>query len=371
LIKLGPGGQLIGSLCTSTRQSPILEYLLNPDLPILPAKADRWRGNPIRGNEFQYLQEAFRPDWGALLRMMVSPNPQRKEKKADTWVPPVHTDLNYLEDRRRNWVTWLGHACFLVQLNGVRLLIDPQLRDMPLVPRRVPSPVAVEAIRGVDYLLLSHDHRDHVDERCVRTLVRNNPIKKILCPLKLSNVIHSWVGDTMMEEAAWYQVYDTLADDVRITFLPTRHWCRRGLTDFNRVLWGSFMLEALESEGRGAAGAMLTSTAKHTIYFAGDSAQTTYWEEVGGLFQGIDLALMGIGAYKPTYMMQDNHANPEEAFSGFRALGAKHWWPMHHGTYDLSNEPASEPIRWATRLMEEAGMRDRLVQPPLGAPHWL
>ncbi|MTB49393.1 hypothetical protein E1J53_0000320 [Lewinella sp. W8] len=350
--------------------------MLNPDLPVLPAKAEEWRGNPIQGREFQYLQDAFRPDWGALLRMLVTPNPQRKEKKADQWVPALSTDLSYLDDRRGNWVTWFGHACFLVQLNGVRLLIDPQLRDMPLVPRRVPSPVALEDIRGVDYLLLSHDHRDHVDEKSVRTLVQHNPIRKILCPLKLSNVIRPWVGETAIEEAAWYQIYDTLADGIRITFLPSRHWCRRGLTDFNRVLWGSFMLEALDdtagpSAGRGTAGAALTRPARHTVYFAGDSAETAYWEEVGNLFQHIDLALMGIGAYKPAFMMQDNHANPEEAFRGFRALGADRWWPMHHGTYDLSNEPASEPIRWATRLMEDAELADRLVQPPLGAPHWL
>ncbi|MGB3799343.1 MAG: hypothetical protein WA952_05970, partial [Lewinella sp.] len=63
-------------------------------------------------------------------------------------------------------------------------------------------------------------------------------------------------------------------------------------------------------------------------------------------------------------------ANPSEAFTGYRDLGATYWWPMHHGTYDLSNEPASEPILWATKMMTKHGLGDRLVQPAVNAPWW-
>jgi L-ascorbate metabolism protein UlaG (beta-lactamase superfamily) len=221
-------------------------------------------------------------------------------------------------------------------------------------------------------LLLSHDHRDHVDEKCVRSICKNNPIRKILCPLKLTNVIGKWVGNTPIEEAAWHQTFNTAGTGVRITFLPTHHWCRRGLTDFNRVLWGSFMLEVLEDGA--TAGIMDVEgagiPARQTLYFGGDSAKTGYWKEIRKMFPNIDVAMLGIGAYKPDFMMQDVHANPAEAYQGFLDLGAKRWWPMHHGTYDLSNEPASEPITWATKLMTENGMADRLVQPAVGEAWW-
>lgn len=84
-------------------------------------------------------------------------------------------------------------------------------------------------------------------------MAKNN-IRKILCPLRLTKVIGDWVDNTPIEEAAWYQQYDLAGTGVDIHFLPSRHWCRRGLTDFNRVLWGSFMIEA----------------ANRTIYFGGD-----------------------------------------------------------------------------------------------------
>ena len=336
-----------------------MQYLLNPDLPVHPAVADSWRGNPIEEDEFQYLRDPFRPAWGTVLRMMLSPNPQRREKKADHWIPRVSASTDYLSDRSQNWIVWLGHACYLMQLNGLRFLTDPQLTDMPLVPRRVQPPLTYEELRGIDYLLLSHDHRDHVDEKCLRAITTNNDIRKILCPLRLSTVIEDWVGDTPIEEAAWYQRFDLAGTGVEIYFLPSRHWCRRGLTDFNRVLWGSFMLTV-----------SLPASASRRIYFGGDSAKTEYWREIGQLFPTINLAMLGIGAYKPEYMMRSNHANPAEAFTGYRDLRAQYWWPMHHGTYDLSNEPPSEPILWATRLMQKHGLADQLVQPAINEPWW-
>ncbi|MFT5998313.1 MAG: L-ascorbate metabolism protein UlaG (beta-lactamase superfamily) [Neolewinella sp.] len=349
-----------------------MQYLKNSDLSFHPATPTGWQGNPFEGKEFKYDRNPFQPDWGAFMKMIFSRNPQAKEKKADQWTPEVSADVSYLEDRTKDWVVWLGHACFLFQFNGVRFLVDPQLTDMPFVPRRVFPPFTYEEIRGVDYLLLSHDHRDHVDKKCIRAICKNNPIQKILCPLKLSDVIGKWVGNIPIEEAGWHQAFDTAGTGVRITFLPSHHWCRRGLRDFNRVLWGSFMLEVLEEgaaagakEVKGAGG-----PARHTIYFGGDSAKTSYWKDIGQMFPNIDIALLGIGAYKPDFMMQDVHSNPAEAYQGFLDLGAKNWWPMHHGTYDLSNEPASEPIIWATQLMTENGMPERLVQPAVGEAWW-
>jgi L-ascorbate metabolism protein UlaG (beta-lactamase superfamily) len=120
-----------------------------------------------------------------------------------------------------------------------------------------------------------------------------------------------------------------------------------------------------------AAGAKEVRGAKHTVYFGGDSAKTDYWAEIGAMFPDIDIAMLGIGAYKPDYMMEAVHSDPAEAFKGYLDLGAKFWWPMHHGTYDLSNEPASEPIQWAERLMGEAGALERLLQPAVNSPYYL
>ena len=336
-----------------------MERLLNPALPVHPARAADWQGNLFADGSFQYEREPVRVNFGSVVRMLTTSNPQSAAKRADRWAPPVDQDVTYLTDRSRNWIVWLGHACFLMQLNGKRFLTDPQLRDLPTIPRRVHPPFSYADIRGVDYLLLSHDHRDHVDEKCIRTLCANNNIKKILAPLRLSRLIGKWVGDTPIEEAAWYQRYDTGDSGVAIHFLPARHWCRRGLTDFNHHLWGSFMLEVKEGEET------------RTIYYGADSGTTSYWAEIAKLFPDIDVALLGIGAYRPSYMMETMHTTPAEAFAAYRTLGARYWWPMHHGTYDLSQEPASEPVLWASRLMEESGEGNRLIPAVVNRPWWM
>ena len=344
-----------------------MQYKKSPQLAFHPDTPENWQGNPFRDKEFKYVRNPFRPDLKDLLKMLFLANPQSKEKKADKWIPNVSADTSYLEDRDHDWIVWFGHACYLMQFNGLRYLTDPQLADMPFVPRRVHPPFGYGDIRGVDYLLLSHDHRDHVDKKCIKAICNNNPIRKILCPLQLSELISDWVGDIPIEEAGWYQVFDTAGTGVRITFLPSQHWCRRGLTDFNRSLWGSFMFEIMGA----AAGAKEVRGAQHTVYFGGDSAKTDYWAEIGAMFPDIDIAMLGIGAYKPDYMMEAVHSDPAEAFKGYLDLGAKFWWPMHHGTYDLSNEPASEPIQWAERLMGEAGFLERLLQPAVNSPYYL
>lgn len=326
-----------------------MEFIKNDKLPVV--RSD-WRGNPFSGGQFQYLGEPFEPSWNKLLRWQLGPKPQREEKKNDNWRPPVYPGSDYLE-QSGDFIAWLGHATFLIQLGGVRLLTDPVLYDLPFLPRFVRPAYPVEAIRNVDYVLLSHDHRDHCDQRSLQVILRHNKPKKILTALRLSEVIGRWVNGTEVEEAGWYQGY-RLSEPLEIIYLPAKHWCRRGLFDFNRRLWGSFLIRSDRA----------------TIYFGADSGYAGHFREIGEQFPGIDLALIGIGAYKPDFMMSEIHTSPAEAFQAFLDLGARRLLPMHYGTYDLSDEPISEPYREIRRLFAEAGRGDQLMLPEVGEPVW-
>jgi L-ascorbate metabolism protein UlaG (beta-lactamase superfamily) len=316
-----------------------LEYKYNPDLPFVK---EGWLGNPYQDGAFQYLQDPFFPEWKTVLRMMTTTNPQAEEKKADQWIPPVAQDKSWIKERDTDFIIWLGHACFIIQLGGVRLITDPVLYSMPMVPRRVFPPFPVSDILGIDYILISHDHRDHCDRKTIKELLAVNPNACILSTLGMEQTVNPWINGTPLVTAGWYQRYHLPAGHPQITFLPTRHWSRRGIFDFNSVLWGAFLIE---HQGR-------------RYYFGGDSAMQWHFEETGQLFPGIDLAMLAIGAYAPDYMMQGAHMNPAEAVTAFEQLGASRLIPMHHGTYDLSNEPASEPHRW---VQTEMNSRNRLT----------
>lgn len=320
-----------------------MRYLKNDELPVM---LPDWPGNPIEGKEFQYLDRSFRPEWKVVFRMLMTPNPQGKEKKQDQWRPEVFTDTNYLQDKTRDWIVWLGHASFLIQLKGIRMITDPVLFDLPFISRKVNIPFRASMLNNIDYVLLSHDHRDHCDEKSLKTVLKHNdPV--ILTSLRMHSIIGKWIANTPYQEAGWYQIYNTNLNGFKITYLPAQHWCRRGLKDFNWRLWGSFMIEAGD----------------RTIYFGADSAFGNHFKEIGKLFPDIDIAILGIGAYKPEFMMKDNHTSPKEAYDAFKALGAKKMLPMHYGTYDLSNEPISEPYRLIQKYFEETEEQSDLLLP--------
>lgn len=310
-----------------------MDFLLNPNLELIKPN---WPGNPHDGKMFRYPDQPFFPSFRKLIKWQFSGNPQRAQKKADNWKPSVHEAMDHL-DQNKDFICWLGHASFLIQIDGQRLLTDPVFSDLPFIPRLVNPPFPLTAIRDIDYILLSHDHRDHCDRASLTTLLKHNRPKKILAPLAISKVIRPWVGDIPIEEAGWYQQFKTGTGPLEITFLPSRHWSRRGLLDFNRVLWGSFMIRGKD----------------HTVYFGADSGYGSHFTEIGQLFSGIDYALLGIGAYSPDYMMQEIHTNPAEAFRAYQQLNASYMIPMHYGTYDLSDEPISEPYQGIHAEFEE------------------
>jgi len=307
-----------------------------------------WPGNPMKGDEFIYpsKQSAFKPSWLKVLRFGITPNPKRKAKKKalKEWRLPVH-QLDQLPSLQEDAIIWLGHATFLIQVNGVRMITDPQFYKMPGIKRYTDDPIDWEKLLNIDYILLSHDHRDHCDKKSLRKLQEYNT-PAILTSLRMTSVIGKWLEEPEIQEAGWYQRYQT-DDKVRITFLPTRHWCRRGLTDFNLRLWGSFMIE----------------TPDYVIYYGSDSGLGGHFKQIGSVFPKIDYAILGVGAYAPRYMMKESHTTPAEAKKAFEWLGAKKMIPMHYGTFDLSNEPMNEPYQWVQQEFRKEPQKLALIHP--------
>ncbi len=299
------------------------KYIQNPSLKTVWS---HWSGNPTFQDRFLYPEKPFRNSIKKVLRWQLFPNPQAKEKRHDSWTLPVRKNSAILESKE-DFILWLGHATFVFQFQGVRFITDPVFFDLPHYPRQIEFPFPLESLINIDYILLSHDHRDHCDIKSLRLLMKQNQAK-ILAPLHLGRLLPSLCSPDKIQEAGWYQAYKMKENEPEVIFLPARHWCRRGLGDFNRILWGSFLLR----------------TNKGNIYFGGDSALGGHFEQIGKLFP-IDLAILGVGSYQPDYIMQESHMNPEEATLAWKKLGAKTLIPMHYGTYDLTNEPLGEPYR--------------------------
>ncbi|MBS1792576.1 MAG: MBL fold metallo-hydrolase [Acidobacteria bacterium] len=320
----------------------IEKYVSNEKLKTV--RAD-WRGTPVDekgrfvNHEFPYL-----PKYSKILRWMLSRNPQREEKLRDTARLPVLDPTAFFESGC-DGILWLGHASFYIRLAGKTILLDPVFGEPRLLRPLVAMPSPIDRIKQVDYVLLSHDHRDHADEDSIRALARKFPAAKFLGGLRLEDLLKDWVGPANeIQTAGWFQQFALPDENVKITFLPVRHWCRRGLFDTNHILWGGYVIEG---SGR-------------TIYFSGDSGFGSHYRETGELFPSIDYFLIGIGAYKPQYMMKEVHNTPEEALAAFVDARARILVPMHYGRFDMADEPPSEPLRLLKEAALEKGLSEHL-----------
>jgi L-ascorbate metabolism protein UlaG (beta-lactamase superfamily) len=308
-----------------------------------------YAGNPMRGNKFINYQDVALPNFTKVMKWRFSKNPQRIEKKQDTWLPTVVKN-NSMFTGQQNKLVWLGHASFLLTLNGKNILIDPVLNDIPFVKRLVGIPFDRDSIKHINYILLSHAHFDHCDKKSLHTIIQQNPQVKVFGPLKSTALLKSFDKRFYVQEAGWYQQFKLDDDAIEIYYMPAFHWYKRGLSDDNEMLWGSIIIKYNGT----------------TIYFMGDSGYNTHFKEIASFFPNIDYCLMGVGAYQPAYMMKTSHMNPEEAVDAFHDLGGKTFIPMHYGTYDLADEPIGEPLRKLKDMENNKTIKGKLLTPQIG-----
>ena len=224
-------------------------------------------------------------------------------------------------------VTWIGHATFLVRMDGVTFLTDPIFSERASpVPfagpgRLVPPGVPLDALPPIDFVTVSHDHYDHADVASLRALARRGA--RFVVPLGSGPLVRAAGGTAI--ELDWWQTADIAG--VRVHCVPAQHFCGRSLLDADQRLWAGFVVAG----------------PTHRFYHAGDTGYFPGFAEIGTRLGPIDLAALPIGAYDPPAIMRFVHMDPEEAVRAAVDVGAASVVAMHWGTFDLTDEPLDEP----------------------------
>ncbi|MCH2173553.1 MBL fold metallo-hydrolase [Myxococcota bacterium] len=231
---------------------------------------------------------------------------------------------------RRPTVTWVGHATLLVQMDGVSFLTDP-IWSRTASPvsgigpgRFVPPGIKFEDLPPIDFVVVSHNHYDHLDLPTLEKLARRSPDTRFLVPLGNAELLESR-GIDRVEPLNWGE--SVQIREVTVYAMPAQHWSQRGLTDRNRSLWASWAVVGPERR----------------FYFAGDTGYFDGFRKVGDALGPFDIAAVPIGAYRPVEMMREAHMNPEEAVQAALDVGAGAAVAIHFGTFDLATEPLDEP----------------------------
>lgn len=248
-------------------------------------------------------------------------------------------------------ITWLGHATALVDIDGVRVLIDPVFgqRTSPFSfvgPQRFhPPPLPLAKLTGIDAVVISHDHYDHLEEATFRHLAGTKT--KLLVPLGLGDLLASWgIGADQIVEMDWWQEVEL--NGVKLVATPARHYANRGFFDFGKSIWLSWSLVGPE----------------HRVFYSGDTGYSTLFAEVGERFGPFDVALIKIGAYGPGQDWHDWHMPPEEAMMVHQDVQAQLFFPFSWGTFNLAYHRWDEPIVRTLAAAQQAGIT--LVTPLVG-----
>jgi L-ascorbate metabolism protein UlaG (beta-lactamase superfamily) len=245
---------------------------------------------------------------------------------------------------------WIGHASAYVEIDGLRVLLDPvfaeRVSPLPVGPRRFHAPpIALADLPKIDAVLISHDHYDHLDMDTIRHLAGRG--SKFFVPLGIGAHLERWgVAAAQIEELEWWQ--QRTLGNVQIVCAPTRHYSGRGLNNRSTTLWSSWSVAG----------------AKHRFFYSGDTGYSKHFKDIGARLGPFDMAFIKIGAYGPGQAWTDIHMTPEQAVQVNADVRAKRMFPVHWSSFNLAYHDWDEPIRRALAEAKRTGVD--LVTPRLG-----
>jgi hypothetical protein len=242
-----------------------------------------------------------------------------------------------------------GRARQLPRALGGFLLIDPVFSDRLVAVRRLVAPgLSWAALPKIDAVLVTHNHRDHMD---APTLARLGESVRFIVPVGLGQWFRK-AGRRDVVELEWFAHHDL--GDARITFVPSQHWSMRTPFDRNESLWGGFVVE----------------DGAHRVYHSGDTAL------LRRLFRG-EIREEGrqdrrrerlIGAYEPAGSARPAHEPRRRRPPSSIRRRALRRDALGHLPDD---EPTGEPPLFTRERWHDARMEEAPAIPSVGETLWL
>jgi len=261
-----------------------------------------------------------------------------------------HPDIDKFLDSTNNIkFIWLGHSTILVNIQNTIILIDPVFSKAAspvsfIVPRFQPPVLELKNLPQIDYILISHDHYDHLDMETI--LFFKEKDVKFITPLGVTSHLKKWgISESNLFELDWWKTINF--DGISFICTPAQHFSGRlGLWEYSKTLWASWVVKS----------------GNNNFYFSGDSGYDVHYKEIGKKHGPFDLVFMDSGQYNERW--REVHNMPEEAIQGFLDLQGKILIPIHWGMFNLSIHNWYDPIQESVKYSSKYGVE--LMTPKLG-----
>lgn len=259
----------------------------------------------------------------------------------------VKRDLKHLSPEG-DFYAWFGHSSYLLSLHGTTILVDPVFETAaPFAflnkPFEGTDKYHADDMPPIDYLVISHDHYDHLDYQTVKRL--KDRVGHVVCPLGVGAHFEHWGYEPgQIVEMDWDES-QTFPDSLSFHCLPARHFSGRTLKR-NGTLWASF----------------LVSTPRASIFLGGDSGYGKHFREIGRRHPQIDLAILENGQYNRQWAQI--HTMPDELGREAVELRAKQIITVHHSKFALARHAWDEPLKNELKARKDYALD--LIVVPLG-----
>ncbi len=247
--------------------------------------------------------------------------------------------------------SWIGHSSILILMENQRILVDPVLeqRASPfswIGPRRFhPSPLTAEELPGVEVVLITHDHYDHLEKSTLVTI--NEKVERFIVPLGIGTLLEDWgINPSKITELDWWETYSF--GSLKFHATPAVHYASRGLFDANQRLWCSWSIVGKEKR----------------IFISGDSGYFDGFKNIGKRLGPFDVTFLKIGAYSDKGTWRALHMTPEEAVQQHLDLRGNFLVPLHWATFDMALHPWYEPIERLVNFSKQESVT--LITPEVG-----
>lgn len=264
-------------------------------------------------------------------------------------LPEVRPDLTeFLKKSDELKAIWFGHSSFLLNVDGKLILVDPVFGNSAapfnfLVQRFQRPVLELSELPEIDYILISHDHYDHLDMTSIKFFIDKQV--KFITPLGVGSYLKGWgIKATRIIEKDWWQ--SEKFGDIEFIAAPAQHFSGRDGIHDNETLWASWIIKSNN----------------HKIYFSGDSGYDIHFKEIGEKYGPFDVAFLETGQYNESW--KEVHMLPEEAVEAYKDLKAKRYFPVHWGMFELALHAWYEPVERLLNLSKDNDIE--LVIPKIG-----